>query len=451
MYKNTEHITPIVGFGSDGEGIAKPCGFTVFVPSTVKGDLARILVVKEKKNHGYGKLIEVIEPSPLRATPKCESFPKCGGCTMQSISYEHQLEYKKNKVLDALERIGNFKDVSISSVTGSDPCYNYRNKAQFPVTLVDNKVKAGFYAPHSHRVVPTENCALQDERTNAVVNAVCDWTNEHSISVYDESTSKGLLRRICMRCGKNEAVLVLVASKDLPFKEELINKITSKFPFVKGIVINFNGENTNNVYGEHDKVIYGEPFIIDNVGDTKYKVHYKSFYQVNPYTTEKLYNKALELAETDNSQTVFDLYCGTGSISLFLAKKAKKVIGIEIIEDAVKNARENAELNSIENAEFYCGAAEDVAPKLIKEGTRADVVVLDPPRKGCDEKLLIAISKMSPERIVYVSCDCATMARDAKFLAENGYKLMETHVFDQFPHTSHVESVALMVRTDSSI
>lgn len=448
MYKNTEHITPIVAFGADGEGIAKPCGFTVFVPSAVKGDLARILIVKEKKNYGYGKLLEVIEPSPLRAAPECESFPKCGGCTMQSISYEHQLEYKKNKVADALTRIGNFEDPCILSVTGSNPCYHYRNKAQFPVTLAFGKVQAGFYAPHSHRVIPTEECALQDKRTNAVVNAVCNWANTYAISVYDEESGKGLLRRICMRCGKSEAVLVLVASKDLPFKEELIEKITGEFPFVKGIVINFNKKITNNVYGECDEVIYGKPCIIDNVGDVKYKVHYKSFYQVNPYTTEKLYNKALELANCDKSGTVFDLYCGTGSISLFLAKKAKKVIGIEIVEDAVKNARENAELNEIKNTEFYCGAAEEVAPKLMNEGTRADVVVLDPPRKGCDEKLLTAISKMAPERIVYVSCDCATMARDAKFLAGNGYKLMETHIFDQFPQTSHVESVALLVRTD---
>lgn len=450
MYKNTIHTAEITAFGADGEGIAKPEGFTVFVPSAVKGDIAEILIVKEKKNFGYGKLLNVIKPSPLRIEPQCDVFGKCGGCSMQSVKYEAQLEYKKNKVQDALRRIGGFNDAVVSTVTGSDPCYHYRNKAQFPVVLTDEGVKAGFYAPHSHRVVVPKECSLQDKRTNRVAEAVCDWATDNNISVYDEKSGSGNLRRICMRTGKDEAVLVLVGKKNLPCTESLVDKITEDFPFVKGIVVNINPDRTNNVYGERDKVIYGVPYIYDNIGDIKYKVHYKSFYQVNPYTTRLLYEKALSLAGLDETKTVFDLYCGTGSISLFLAKKAKRVIGIEIVEDAVKNAVENAMLNGIENAEFFCGEAENVAPKLIKEGEKADVVVLDPPRKGCDEKLLSAIACMKPERIVYVSCDCATMARDAKYLCENGYALKETHAFDQFPMTSHVESVALLVRTDSS-
>ena len=292
-------------------------------------------------------------------------------------------------------------------------------------------------------VVP-DGCSLQDERTNQVVNTVCKWAIDNGIDVYDEETATGNLRRICMRIGKNEAVLILVAKKSLPFTESLVDTITEKFPFVKGIVININPDKTNNVYSDKDKVIYGVPHIIDSIGNIKYKVHYKSFYQVNPYTTKLLYEKALQLADLDREKTVFDLYCGTGSISLFLAQKAKKVIGIEIVEDAVKNAKENTELNSITNAKFYCGAAEDVAPKLIRSGEKADVVVLDPPRKGCEEKLLFSIAGMKPERIVYVSCDPATMARDAKFLCENGYSLKETHVFDQFPQTSHVECCLLL-------
>lgn len=447
MYKNKEYITEILDFGTEGEGIAKPDGFTVFVPSAVKGDLARILIVKEKKNYGYGKLLEVIEPSPLRTEPRCDVFHKCGGCTMQSIFYAEQLEFKKNRVLEALRRIGGFEDACISSVTGSDPCYNYRNKAQFPVTEADGKVCAGFYAPHSHRVVVPAACSLQDERTNEVVRAVCDWATENGIDVYNEETATGNLRRICMRTGKTEAVLVLVAKKNLPCTESLVDMITEKFSFVKGIVININPDKTNNVYGERDKVIYGTPYIIDSIGDIKYKVHYKSFYQVNPYTTRLLYEKAVELASLDSTKTAFDLYCGTGSISLFLAKKAKKVIGIEIIPDAVQNAKENAELNGIVNTDFYCGAAEDVAPMLIGEGERADVVVLDPPRKGCDEKLINAIGKMQPERIVYVSCDAGTMSRDAKAFREFGYTLTTVHVFDQFPHTPHVECVVRLCRT----
>ena len=444
MYKNTEHIVPVIAFGSDGEGICKIDSFTVFVPNAVKGDLARILIIKEKKSYGYGKLLEIIEPSPLRTAPVCDIFGKCGGCSMQGVSYDAQLEYKSNKVLEALRRIGGFRDAQISSVTGSNPCSHYRNKAQFPVVQTEDGIKAGFYAPHSHRVVVPEECALQDKRINEIVSFVCNWANEAGISAYDEQSKKGLLRRICVRCGKDEATVILVATKRIPYIETLPKKLTAKFPFVKGIVININKDETNNIYGEKDICVFGEPYIIDSIGDIKYKVHYKSFYQVNPHTTLPLYEKALDLAGLRGNETVYDLYCGTGSISLFLAKRAKEVIGIEIILDAVENAKENARLNNIENAQFYCGKAEEVAPKLIKEGKIADTVVLDPPRKGCEEFLLSSIADMSPSKIVYVSCDCATMARDAKILAERGYVLKEVYVFDQFPHTSHVESVILL-------
>ena len=442
MYKNTEHIVRITDFGNDGEGIAKIDGFAVFVPSAVKGDLARILIVKEKKHFGYGKLLEVIEPSEIRTEPKCSVFGKCGGCSMQSVSYDAQLDYKKNKVLEALRRIGGFKDAQINSVTGSDPCYYYRNKAQFPVLYTPDGVKSGFYAPHSHRVVSATECPLQDKRSNALSKAVTDWASKNNIPVYDEESKKGLLRRICMRCTKDEAVLVLVTTRPLPHLKELTECINADFPFVKGIVQNFNADATNSIYGERDEVVFGVPYIFDNIGDIKYKIHYKSFYQVNPYTTKLLYEKALELCDCDKTKSVFDLYCGTGTISLFLAQSAKSVIGIEIIPDAVKNAKENAALNNIENARFFCGEAEKVAPELIKTGVRADAVVLDPPRKGCDEKLIRAIGEMKPDKIIYVSCDCATMARDAKKLTEYGYSLDEVHVFDQFPMTSHVESVA---------
>lgn len=447
MYKNTEHTVRITDFGTDGEGICKIDGYTVFVPSAVKGDLCRILVVKENKSYGYGKLLEVIEPSRLRTVPLCPVFGKCGGCSMQSVSYENQLEYKRNKVTEALRRIGGFTDIEVSSVTGSGKQYRYRNKAQYPVALTPDGMKAGFYAPHSHRVVPSEDCPLQDSRNNAVIAAVVSWANEEDICAYDENSGRGILRRICIRSGKDRAVLVLVAAKKLKSTAALVEKITSGFPFVSGIVINYNKARTNVIYGEYDDVIFGVPYIYDSIGEIHYKVHYRSFYQVNPHTTELLYKKALELADCNNTQTVFDLYCGTGTISLFLAKKAKKIIGIEIVEDAVINARENAELNGIRNAEFYCGEAEVIAPALISGGNSADVVVLDPPRKGCDGKLVDSIGEMHPERIVYVSCDCATMARDAKKFAQYGYKLKEVHVFDQFPQTSHVECCVLLCRT----
>lgn len=448
MYKNTEHITKVLDFGTEGEGICKIDGFTVFVPSAVKGDTVKILIVKENKHFGYGKLLEVIEPSPLRTEPLCPVFSKCGGCTMQSVKYAGQLEYKKDKVLQALRRIGGFEDSVITSVTGSDPSYRYRNKAQFPVAELNGKVTAGFYAPHSHRVVENPDCPLQDSRTNEVVNAVCDWANDNKISAYNEETKKGLLRKICIRIGKDEGVLVLVSAGRVPHTEKLTKSITEKFPYIKGIVINYNSNPTNNIYGDKDEVVFGVPYIYDSIGDIKYKIHYRSFYQVNPYTTKLLYEKALELASPHKEKTIFDLYCGGGTISLFLAKKAKRVIGIEIVEDAVTNAKENAILNGIDNAEFYCGEAEVIAPRMIAGGTKADIVVVDPPRKGCGEKLLSAIGDMKPERLVYVSCDAATMARDAKILCENGYTLSQVHVFDQFPQTSHVECCVLLCRTE---
>ena len=449
MYKNTTHTVTITDFGTEGEGICKIDGYTLFVPNAVKGDVAEVLVVKENKNFGFGKLLKVTRPSPLRTEPLCPVFSKCGGCSMQSVSYDAQLDFKKDKVLQSLIRIGGFQDACITSVTGSDPCYHYRNKAQFPVTLVDGKVRAGFYAPHSHRVVVSEDCPLQDNRTNEVVKAVCDWATENNIPVFNEENGKGLLRRICLRIGKNEGVLVLVSGGKLPKTDVLTEKITKNFPYIKGIVINYNHKLTNNVYGEKDEVIYGVPYMYDFIGDIKYKIHYRSFYQVNPYTTKLLYEKALELASPTKDETVFDLYCGGGTISLFLAKKAKRVIGIEIIEDAVKNAKENAELNSITNAEFYCGEAEIISPRMIKDGTTADIVVVDPPRKGCGEKLLSAIGEMKPDKLVYVSCDNATMARDAKILREYGYEIKEVHVFDQFPQTGHTETVALLTNLNA--
>ena len=448
MYKNTKHTVEIIDFGTDGEGICRIDGYTVFVPSAVKGDIAEILVVKENKSYGYGKLIEVKTPSPLRTNATCPVFGKCGGCSMQSVSYIGQLEYKKEKVLSALKRIGGFENTLVETVTPSPFEYRYRNKAQYPTADTSGNIEIGFYAPHSHRVVKALPCALLDERINTIAENVVLWANENNVPCYREESGKGILRRICVRVGKDEAVLVLVCTKK-PKSTDLLIKLTEeKFPFVKGIVINYNPKRTNTVYGENDDVIFGVPYIYDFIGDIKYKIHYKSFYQVNPYTTELLYEKALSLASINEDSTVFDLYCGCGTISLFLAKKAKKVIGIEIVPEAVKNAQENAAINNIDNAFFYCGEAEVIAPRLIKDGVKADAVVVDPPRKGCDIKLLNSIVQMKPNRVVYVSCDAATMARDAKILCQNGYELKEVHVFDQFPQTSHTESISLFEQKD---
>lgn len=444
MYKNTEHTKIIEAMTSEGSGIARIDGYTVFIPGAITGDTVRFLVVKENKKYGFGKALEIVNPSPDRVVPQCATFSKCGGCTLSAMNYSAQLEFKRKKVYDAITRIGGFTDIKDVDIIPSTPCYGYRNKAQYPTASINGELKAGFYAPHSHRVVPTTFCALQSERSNEIINSCTEWFNKNNIPAYDEATKKGVVRHICIRSGKNETMLVFVIAKPIKNSSALCDFLTDKYNEITGIVENYNSKDTNVIYGESDKILYGKPYIIDNIEELKYKIHYKSFYQVNPYTTLPLYEKALELSNADKTKTVFDLYCGGGTISLFLAQRAKKVIGIEIVEEAILNARENAKLNDIKNAEFYCGAAEEVAPELIKEGTKADIVVLDPPRKGCDEKLLKAVGEMKPERIVYVSCDCATMARDAKFLSEYGYAPTNVTAVDQFPQTSHVEAVALL-------
>lgn len=444
MYKNTEHTKIIDAMTSEGSGIARIDGYTVFIPGAITGDTVRFLVVKENKKYGFGKLLEIINPSPDRVAPECATFSKCGGCTLSAMNYSAQLEFKRKKVYDAITRIGGFTDIENIDIIPSNPCYGYRNKAQFPVSEFNGEIKAGFYAPHSHRVVPTDFCALSSARSNEIVNSCVEWFNKNNTEAYNEITKKGALRHICIRSGKIETMLVFVTAKPIKNISQLASFLAEKYSEIVGVVENYNPEDTNVIYGTDDRIIFGRPYIIDTIGNLKYKIHYKSFYQVNPYTTLPLYEKALELSGVDETKTVFDLYCGGGTISLFLAQKAKSVIGIEIVEEAIINARENAGLNNIENAEFYCGAAEEVAPKLIKDGIKADVVVLDPPRKGCDEKLLKAVGEMKPERIVYVSCDCATMARDAKFLSQYGYEPAYVTAADQFPQTAHVESIALL-------
>ena len=444
MYKNTEHVLDITDFTGDGSGIARLDGYAIFVPGGIPGDTLKVRIVKELKNYAFGKIIEIIKPSQIRVAPRCEAHGKCGGCSMQAVSYEGQLEFKRKKVQDAIQRIGGFENVCVDTIISGKSACNYRNKAQYPVASDGTELYAGFYAPHSHRVVRADECMLQDKRITEIVNAVTDWANKNGISAYDEQTHRGILRHICVRAGKEEAILTIVTTSHIKYPETLTDMITERFPYVKGIVESINKDVTNVIYGKKERILFGVPYIYDRIGEMKYKVHYKSFYQVNSQTTELLYQKALEFASPDKNTSVFDLYCGTGTISLFLASYAKKVIGIEIVPEAVADAKENAVLNNIDNAEFYCGAAESVAPKLIANGETADIVVLDPPRKGCDDALIRAIGGMKPQKIVYVSCDCATMARDAKKLSEYGYGIAKAVACDQFPYTAHVETVALL-------
>ncbi len=446
MYKNTTHTVSITAFSSEGNGIAKIDGYTVFVPGAVVGDTAEILIVKENKNFGYGKLLRVIEPSSLRGEEKCPLSSKCGGCDLQHIKYDAQIEFKRKKVEDALRRIGGFEEFKVSDVVESDPNFHYRNKAIYPVCEENGKIVAGFYAPRSHRVIPTRDCRLADSRTTEAVNFITDWANENRVLAFDEVSARGTLRKICMRAGKDEAVVVLVCAKPIKGIDGLAKALCDRFPFIKGVVENYNDIITNTIYGEKDKTVLGRDYIYDSVGDVKYKVHYKSFYQVNPYTTKLLYDKVLSYCKGKKEKVVFDLYCGSGTIGLYLAKYVKEVVGIEVVPEAIEGAKENARLNNMENTEFFCGKSEDVMPRLLREGKKPDIVVLDPPRKGCEASLLDAVIKAKPESIIYVSCDSATMARDLKILCKDSYKIEEVTVFDQFPQTCHTESCAKLSR-----
>ena len=448
MYKNTKHTVTIEANGAGGEGIARIDGYTVFVPYAVRGDIAEILIVKENKNFGYGKLLRLLNPSQERAEPRCPLFGSCGGCDLQHFSPSAQSDFKREKVKSAVSRIGGFSDAAVNPTVTGSAAFEYRNKVQYPVSEADGKIVRGFYAPRSHRVVPCKKCFLQKSRTEEPADFIISWLNENKISVYNEESGKGLVRRICVRTGKTEAVAVIVTAGKIPGIEDLAARLSEKYPYVKGLVENYNAKRTNTVYGERDRVVFGVPYILDSIGNISYEVHYKSFYQVNPYTTKLLYDKVRSLCAGAEDKTAFDLYCGTGTISLYAADCVKSVIGIEIVPEAVENARRNAEMNNIENASFYCGAAEETALDLISKGVTADIVIVDPPRKGCDKSLVEAIGRMQPERIIYVSCDCATMARDCAVLREYGYLMNECTPFDQFPQTCHVETVCLMSRKD---
>ena len=439
--------SPIYSVAEDGSGIAKCDGYTVFVKGAVIGDECKIEITKRNKTYGFGKLLEVTKPSQSRVEPICPQFKECGGCTLLHTDYETQLKIKKETVYNALTRIGGFEDIFVHDTIPSVPNFNYRNKSQYPVGGTASNVKIGFYAPRSHNVVNSDSCAIENPDARIILDAFRCWMEKYHILPYNEEKHTGTIRHIYSRTGESIMVVIVSRTREIEHLEELKNELLSlklSKP-IGGIVVNINSQRTNTILGKYDYTVFGEKFIYAKIDDITYKVNYKSFFQVNPYTTNLLYKKALELCSLTGNETVFDLYCGIGTISLFLARNAKKVIGVEIVPEAIEDARENARLNSMENARFYCGAAEEVCPPLIKAGEKADVVVVDPPRKGCDEKLLDAIGKMKPDKIVYVSCNVSTLARDAKILHEKyGYEMKEACPFDQFPHSMHVEAVALL-------
>lgn len=450
--KNKDYIVTVDSYGHEGEGVAKIEGYTVFIESALKGEVVKVKLIKVNKNYGVGKLLEVIEPSEERVEPLCSTYKRCGGCNLQHYSYEEQLNFKTERVKNVISRIGKLEDVVIHNTLGMENPYNYRNKVQLPVGATEEEILVGFYAPRSHDIINMDKCYIQDEVGDKVIEITKQWMKKFKIFAYDEKSHSGIIRHIMVRKGfkTGEIMVVLVTrSEDLPHKQEFVDLIKENIVGVVSIIQNINKEKTNVILGLQSLTLWGQDHISDYIGEFKFNISPLSFFQVNPVQTEILYGKALEYAGLTGEETVFDAYCGTGTISLFLSKRAKKVYGVEIIPQAIENAKENARTNGITNAEFIVGKSEEEIPRLIAQGKKADVVVVDPPRKGCEEFLLKALSEIKPKRIVYVSCDPATLARDLGVLDGLGYKTLEIQPVDMFPQTAHVECVALIERNKS--
>ena len=453
--KNDVLTVKIEDMGHDGEGIGKCEGYTLFVKDTVIGDLAEVKVIKAKKNYGYARLMRLIKPSAHRVEPVCPVARPCGGCQLQMLDYAEQLRFKEKKIAGNLQRIGGMAEIPMEPIVGMENPFRYRNKAQFPIGQDRNgKLITGFYAGRTHQIMENRNCYLGVEQNEEILNRILAWMEENGVPAYNEETGKGLVRHVLIRFGfmtKEIMVCLVVNGKKLPAEEKLIKSLT-ELEGMTSITLSVNRERTNVIMGKEIRCLWGQGYITDYIGTVKYRISPLSFYQVNPAQTEKLYGLALEYADLTGNETVWDLYCGIGTISLFLAQKAKKVYGVEIVPEAIADAKNNAKINEIENAEFFVGKSEEILPAYYEqyakdhpgEHAHADVIVVDPPRKGCEENLLHTMASMQPDRIVYVSCDSATLARDVKVLGELGYEVKKVRGVDQFPMTCHVETVVLL-------
>ncbi|MCH1961697.1 23S rRNA (uracil(1939)-C(5))-methyltransferase RlmD [Clostridium perfringens] len=451
--KNKEYIFDIISQGYEGEGIAKIDNkYPIFIEGALKGEKVKVRIVKVNKNFAYGKLMEVLEASEERVNPLCSIYKRCGGCKLQHASYKAQLDFKWDRVKDCVSKIGKLDPSIVKYPLGMEEPWRYRNKVQLPIGLINGEVKIGFFAPRSHDIIDMESCLIQDEIGDKVVKLTREWVEKFNIRPYNvdgEYDEKGIVRHIMIRRGftTNEVMVVLVTNGEkLPHKEEFVDLMVKNIPGIKSIIQNINSKKTNVILGLESKTLWGEDTISDYIGDFRFNISPLSFFQVNPTQTEVLYGKALEYANLTGNEEVFDAYCGTGTITLFLSQKAKKVYGVEIIPQAIDNAWINAKENKVENVEFFVGESEVVIPDLINKGVKADVVVVDPPRKGCDKKLLDAITNIDAKKIVYVSCDPSTLGRDLQVLEENGYKTLEVQPVDMFPNTSHIENVAKLIK-----
>ena len=451
--KNKEYVVEIIDNGFEGEGIAKINDFTIFVPNAIKGEKVKILIVKVLKSYGYGKIIDLLEKSIDRVESDCNTYKRCGGCSLRHIKYEKTLEMKQNAVQSLVDKFLKNK-IEVQKTLGMENPYYYRNKAQYPVGKnSEGKAQIGVFANRTHEIIPIQECYIQNKKSQEVAKFVIEFINANNISVYNEKTRKGLVRHIVTKVGvkTNEIMCVLVINgKEIPKEKELVTEVTKKFPEVKTIVKNINTQNTNVVMGKENIVIYGSGYIKDQLGKYIFKISPHSFYQVNPIQAENLYNIGVQAANISKNDIVFDLYCGIGTISLFMAQYAKKVYGIEIVEQAIQDAKENAKINNIENAEFIAGDVENVLDDLIKiKKVIPDVIMIDPPRKGMDNKSVENILNLKPKKLVYISCNPATLVRDlAKF--EEEYEVKTIKPVDMFPFTSHVECVSVLKLKEST-
>lgn len=450
LNKNDEIEINIDTVSLTGSGVGRYDGMAVFVPASAVGDRLKVHIIKAKKTYAVGRIVQILSPSEDRKTDSCRAFPSCGGCAFRHMSYSSELKLKHDAVRDAFKRIGGI-DIEPRDIIGAQSCERYRNKAQYPVRRENGELKIGFYAQRSHRVIDCRDCRLAPAEFECILEVFAGWIEEHCISVYDETSGRGLVRHIYIRkaFGTGEIMVCPVVSSDaLPYTDELVGALTAAVPEIKSVVLNINSEDTNVILGDRCEVIYGKDHITDVLCGVRVRISPQSFYQVNRAQAHRLYEKAAEYAKPQKDTLLLDLYCGAGTIGLSMADRTGEVIGVETVPQAVEDAKLNARENGITNARFICADAEQAAQKLLEEGRRPDVIILDPPRKGCSDGTLTAAAGMKPDRIVYVSCDPATLARDCERLAQLGYKVKEVTPVDMFPRTAHVECVACLEKAE---
>ncbi len=448
MKKNDILTFEITDINSEGAGVGRYDGQVIFVPYALPNEKIEALIIKVAKNYAVGKLLNVITPSPFRQTPPCPYFYKCGGCDFQHLNYEEQLKLKCNSTIKNIQKLSG-KDIKIQEIISADKVWNYRNKAQFPIAKNnDGKIILGFFSSRSHRVISIDNCMLQEEKCNSIIADIKKLCEKYKISIYDEISHKGILRHIIARSSNDGLMLILVTNSTKKLPDAFINDLISSNSQITTVIQNINCEKGNIILGKECSVLFGDGFIYDSLCDIKFKLRPLAFLQVNRLQAEKLYNAAVNMANLSGSEIVFDAYCGIGVMSLMIAKKSKKVIGVEIVPEAISTAKETSKLNNITNAEFFVGACEDILPDLLSKGQKPDVLVVDPPRAGCEESLLNAIAENSIKKIVYVSCNPATLARDIKILSEFGYISTNVTFVDMFCHTKHIESIVTLYKED---